>query len=184
MKINKLIVLGLIAFAAAGCNKSVVQKAQAPADSNNQNQTLSEEFSKSYQSGYEGYFSTINYKLNYPKGFTVSNDKDNPSKINIDDASDLRQSTTQIFNNDAAGFSSSKEFWSAMNPCADCSSITKTLNLKDAKDVLVYENSKAEWIVYQHDPGFVLIQINKPVSIYEDIYSTLDITVDKNTVHP
>ena len=163
---KQLFLLSLILLLAVGCNKAQapVQTPEGEAEEQTNVPGTTVEFTKTYRTGFEENVFSLNYKLSYPSGiFGVSNDGTNNSRILIKEIATGKTHMIDVFNNDGAGFASVNEFFKEKKYCVDCKKASSSgVNIQNAQDLEVYENSNQIWYVYVHDPGFVAMKAEKP----------------------
>lgn len=139
-------------------------------------------FSGTWYSGYEGYFTNVSYTLNYDtKKVTVS--KVNENNLKLVDLDAGKESGVWFFNNDGAGFASSKDIWEnhykEFSQCKNCvvtSNILSfnTSNFQDAPtDMLTFENASEYWVITKVYPGFIAIKLAKGTENIRKVLETL-----------
>ncbi|MDP3772014.1 MAG: DUF308 domain-containing protein [bacterium] len=74
---------------------------------------------------------------------------------------------------------SSQDVWNILKQCPTCTAVKNTLTLPDARDVLAFANEKEKWIIFQHDPGFVVAHFQQPSEDAEKVLQSLVITTTK-----
>lgn len=131
-------------------------------------------FTGSHTSGFEGYFSTFNYSFPYDADmFAVSSSSSNTPAITLVETGTDREHTVQFMYNGAAGFASSQEAWEAKIPCDNCTKVDSPISIKNAKDMIAYQNNDALWIVFEQYPGYVFIKTEKPNDRVLDVFKNM-----------
>lgn len=176
---KKLLLIGLIVLASAGCVKESTKNDDQT--ENQQQESKVVEFSHSYTTGFEGENYKIDAKLSYPEDkFKVSAPADRQNKIVIEEVGTGKKHEIQIFNNQAAGFTSAKhiwdEHWKAEVACNDCRSTEAGLTVPGTDKAQAYENDTYKYVIYAHDPGFIMYVIQKGSDDIEDVLESFQVS--------
>ena len=164
---KKILLSLLLIFLATGCIKS---------------QSNFSVFSGTWYSGYEGYFTNVSYTLNYDtEKITVS--KVNENNLKLVDLDTGKESGVWFFNNDGAGFASSKDIWEnhykEFSKCNDCTVTSNILsfnvsNFQDTPtDMLTFENASEYWVITKVYQGFIAIKLAKTSENTRKVLETL-----------
>lgn len=164
---KKIFLSFLLLFLATGCLKP---------------QSSTAVFSDVWYSGYEGYFTNVSYTLDYDsEKVTISKVKEN--NLKLVDLDTGKESEVLFFNNDGAGFSSSKDLWEnyykEFSKCSDCVVRSNILsfnasNFQDAPtDMLTFENASEYWVITKVYPGFIIIKLAKTSENTRKVLETL-----------
>lgn len=170
---KKILLILPLLLLAASCNKPANNSQNGSQSSNQQIYT------GIVTTGFEGYYKKTTYTFSYTAGqFIFEPVAKNQNMIGIKDASTNAESTMLIFNNDGAGFKDSQEAWDNLKLCKDCKKINNNLNFQNADDQLTYENGQHEYVIFKHDPGFVVLDIAKPIDRFKSVMESLTLKTE------
>ncbi len=173
-------VIAMLSLLAASCNKT---------------QTLprtgsgSQSFTGITVSGFEGYNAQTTYTLQYdPADFSVSTPAGHQNTVNIKaltKGNSGKTSTIQIFNNEGAGFADSEDLFKNLALCPLCKKVANNvfftkISAAAISDQISYSANGEEWVVFKHEPGFVIIRMLAPDDKLKSVIASLALSVQKN----
>ena len=128
--------------------------------------------------GFEGDFTetTLTINMSWPGTILFTNPPETKSKVIMSEQG--RAHTIEVFYNGAAGFSSSRNLWNEhlKSRCPDCHELSaQPLPIKNASDFVAFANQKHEIIIFAHEPGFLILTLEKPSEDARIILSLLQI---------
>ena len=141
-------------------------------------------FTRSFTTGFEGYFIRVTELFSYyPSIFEPADVPENQSAVRIADKQNGHTHTITFFDNSAAGFLSAREFWKQQyaNTCANCREIAADVKTLPTRDIIAYTNQTREVIIFAYDPGFVVLDLQKPTDNIKKLIATLTIKTEKTS---
>jgi hypothetical protein len=176
-RLKKYILAASLMLLAVSCHKA------AKNDPNQgKNQAPSQVYTGQITTGFEGYFTNTTYSFKYnPAEFIIEIQPQQSNLVHIRDLQSGAVHVMEIFNNDGAGFQNSQDAWNNLKLCTDCKKINNNTSIKDSTGMLTFENDKSEWIIFQHDPGFVIFQMVKPFDKVKSVVESLTLKTSKTT---
>ncbi len=167
---SKLIILpAAILLLAAGCNSASPQQ-------------NTKTFSTTIQTGFEGYFTDTTISMDYNTAqFSIATDPEMSTQILITDLETGAIAGIRILNNDGPGFGSSTDAWNNLNLCQDCKAATDQIGLSGYADIKSFESNVKYWQIFQMDPGFVIIQADKPLNPFVQVIKLIKFSNSKIT---
>lgn len=173
----------LILLAVAGISFAIGKQAKSPVKVENDNVVVEESdirtqiYSDSYISGFEGEDYKVSYALTYdPSRFSLKSDA-GPSRLIMTEMG--KEHTVSFFNNTGAGFASTTEFWNEMKLCPTCNKVENQIDIKDAKDVLIFSTETEEWIIFAKEQFFVSVKLIKPTEQARKLIESMEVTIDR-----
>ena len=141
-------------------------------------------FTHAFTTGFEGYFAHIIETFSYyPSIFEPTDIPENQSLVKITEKQNDHTQILVFMDNSAAGFLSARELWKQRYgaTCADCREESVDLKTPPTRDIVAYANKMREVIIFAYDPGFVVLDLQKPTDNIKKLIATLTIKTEKTS---